>query len=108
MSSQALAEFLSRVSQDTRLAEEVQEAAATATDRFAMLASIAARHGFEVRAEEVRAAAARPEHSLEDSDLAQVAGGVVTDAGAGALLAHRVPSLGELQANTMTSLFRRF
>lgn len=48
--------FLDEVGQDQALQTEVGEAVASAADRFAALAGVAARHGHGVTADDVKAA----------------------------------------------------
>jgi hypothetical protein len=56
MSESAVGAFLSALAQDRALAAGAEQALAAAADPFAALAEMAQRHGYEVTADEIRAA----------------------------------------------------
>ena len=74
MSKESVKAFVKRLSEDTRLEQQVQAQAKDAPDPVAVLVGLAAGNGYEFTAEEFLQAI--PEEQLSEAELEGVAGGV--------------------------------
>lgn len=80
MSTQDLKDFLEKINQDEALRDELANAVKGRDDREAAAVEVAARHGFEVQAEELKrvldAAESDSEADLSEEELDAVAAGL--------------------------------